>query len=388
MKGRSAATLLTLSFILLLVPSLASAATFAEKRTLVLSQTPPDNVYLAGVNVTVSSPLPSDLSAVGAAVHVFAPIGGDALVAGGTVDLQQPVAGDVRAIGGTVTTGGDVSGDVVVAGGTVTVTGKAYDLRLFGANVQVTGGASGPVKIYGADVTLSGDYTGDVEVIASDRFTIGNGTHIHGALRYNAPQQIDVPATATIDGTTTYTGSYSYVPTNAEAQKFAIAGAGIFYIVRALSVMIAAALVAGLFPEFSFTIADRIMRKRPRSVGLRGLLGFGILVAAPVLIIFLLLSFVGAALALLLGSLYFLLAFLSYLISGIVLGGMLRQALARGETVFAISWKDAALGMLGFFVLGSLPYIGWIFTIAFACVTLGTIVSTAYSYSFARPTDA
>lgn len=374
------------ALLILMLPAFANAATFAEQKTLVLSTTTPDNTYLAGANVTVNAPLPADLAVAAGTVTTYSTIGGDALIAGGTVHVQDAVAGDVRAIGGRVTIDAPVAGDVVAGGGTISVSAPARDVRLFGASVQATGGAHGPVTIYGADVTLSGEYDGDVEVIASDRFVVGENTRIHGALKYNAPQQVELPATSKVDGGVTYTGSYRYVPTNAEAHRFAIAGAGIFYIVRALAVMVAAGLLAGLFPQFTEALAKRAFMRRRMRMLLFTLLGFAILIATPVLTLILGVSFVGGALALLLAPLYLLLVLLSYLYAGVLAGGLLRHT-ATKRSPQLISWKDAIGGMLVFFVLGSLPYIGVPITLIALCFTLGALVSGLYRFAFTRDTS-
>jgi hypothetical protein len=378
---------IALFFLLIALPLSASAATFAEKKNLVYSTPTPDNAYLAGTSVTVSTALPADLAAIGGTVTTYSPIGGDALVAGGTVDLEQPVVGDVRAVGARVTVASTTGGDVVVAGAQVNVSGTARDMRIAGASVQVTGGAHGPVVIYGADVLLSGTYDGDVDIFASDRFTLGENTHIHGVLRYNAPTQVDVPASSVVDGGATYTGSPSYVPTNAEAKKFALAGVGIFYAVRALAVMIAAALLAGVFPAFTLAFTERAYARRLPRAALFVLLGFAFIVATPIFIILMLVSFVGAALALLLFSMYTLLISLAYLYIGILAGGLLRRATRRKSLAQGVSWKYALLGMLVFFIVSSIPFIGWMIALLALCFSLGTLVSGLYAFAFPRDTS-
>jgi hypothetical protein len=374
-----------LALLLLVLPAFASAATFVEQKTLVVSSSTVDNAYLAGTSVTVSAPLPADLVATGGTVTSYSTIAGDALVAAGTVDLEQAITGDVRAVGARVNITGPVGGDAVVAGAQVNVSGGAHEMRIAGANVTVSGGAHGPVTIYGADVTLSGTYDGDVEIIASDHFTLGENTHIHGALRYNAPTQVVIPSSSAVDGGATYTGSYAYVPTNAEAHKFAIAGAGIFFMVRALAVMIVAALIAGLFPRFTVALAERAYIRRPARLALLALLGFGVLVTTPVLCVFLLVSFVGTGLALLLLAVYWLFIILSYIYAGILTGGLAHRLAARKRSLTNnVSWKDALLGMLIFFVIGSVPYLGWPATVLAVCFTLGALVSGLYAFAFPR----
>lgn len=372
-----------LALLILLFPLTGLAATFAGEETLTLSEPVADNAYVAGANVTVSTDLPADLTVAGGSVAIYAPVMGDVLATGGTVVIEKPVGGDVRVAAGRVHITSDVAGDIAAAGGTVNVSGKARGLYIFGGNVQVTGGASGPVTIYGSDISLSGDFTGDVEIIASDRFTVGEGTHIAGTLRYNAPEQAAIPATAAIDGGATYTGSYAYVPTKEEARKFAIAGAGIFLIVRTLAGMIVAGLLVGLFPQFAGRVADMALTSGGRRTSLFALLGFGLLVATPLLILLLLLSFVGAGIALLLGVLYLLLLLLAYIYAGVIAGAALRRhAFSRFTQNREITWKDAVLGVLVLNLVGIVPVVGSFVKFVLAIVAAGILASITYRFAF------
>lgn len=381
MKGFPPTLLILLS--LFLLPLTGLAATFAGEETLTLSDPVPDNAYVAGANVSVSTDLPADLTVAGGTIGIYAPVAGDVLAVGGTVVIERPVGGDVRAAAGRIRIASDVAGDVALAAGSVTVTGKAHGAYIIGGTVSVTGGASGPVTVYGSDITLAGDFTGDVEVIASDHFTIGENTHIAGTLRYNAPEQAAVPASAAIDGGTTYTGSYAYVPTKEEARKFAIAGAGIFLVVRTIAGMIVAGLLVGLFPEFAGRVADLALTSRTRRTSLFALLGFALLVASPILILLLLLSFVGAGIALLLGVLYLLLLLLAYIYAGVIAGAALRRhALARFSSRREITWRDAVLGVLVLNLIGIVPIVGPLVKFLLAVTAAGILVSLAYRFAF------
>ncbi|MEA2701369.1 MAG: hypothetical protein QOE22_78 [Candidatus Parcubacteria bacterium] len=372
-----------LTLLILLFPLTGLAATFVSENELTLSEPVPDNAYVAGANVSVSTDLPADLTVAGGTVGIYAPVTGDVLAAGGTVVIERPVGGDVRAASGRINISSDVAGDVAAAGGTVTVSGKARGVYLFGGTLAVTGGASGPVTLYGSDITLSGDFSGDVEIIASDHFTIGENTHIAGTLRYNAPEQAAIPASAKIDGGATYTGSYAYVPTKEEARKFALAGAGIFLVVRTLAGMIVAGLLVGLFPTFAGRIADLALTSGGRRTALFALLGFGLFVASPLLILLLLLSFVGAGIGLLLGILYLLLLLLAYIYAGIIAGAALRRhALARFSSRTEISWRDAVLGVLVLNLIGFVPVVGPLVKFFLAIAAAGILASLAYRFAF------
>lgn len=361
-------------------PSALAAATFGSARTLVVSEPSDQNAYLFGTDVTVAVPLGADVLASGGTVRVAAPVTGDVMAVGGTIALEHEVAGDVRAFGGRVQVTGPVSGDVVVAGGTVSVAAQAADTRVAGGTVHVAG-AAGPAVIYGADVRLSGTFTGDVRVIASDRITLDEGTVIEGSLRYDAPQEVALPPSATVGGELTYTGSSAFLPTTEQAQTFAIAGAGVFLLVRMVALLIMAALFAGLFPVFSQRVVDRTLAHTPGSFALLALLGFGIVVAAPVLIVLLLLSFVGAAVAaaLLLG--YLLLIFVAYVYAGIIAGAALGRGLLKRSEV---SWRIALLGMLLLFLVGTVPVIGGAIAAVLFLVATGAIALITYRFAFTR----
>ncbi len=82
-------------------------------------------------------------------------------------------------------------------------------------------------------------------------------------------------ARAVVAGGVSYIGSSSYLPTNEEAKRFAIAGAGVLFVVKVLAALITAGLVAGLFPAFSNAIADAALSHSLRRFVLLALLGFG-----------------------------------------------------------------------------------------------------------------
>lgn len=363
-----------------MLPSTVSAATYINARTVVVSEPPEGNTYLAGTDVTVAAPVPGDVSAAGGTLTLAAPIEGDALLAGGTVTVERPVGGDVRIAGAHVVVSAPVAGDLAIAGGTVIASSTATDLRVLGGTVQVTG-SGGKAVIYGANVYLSGSFAGDVEVIATDHLALAEGTQIAGSLKYDAPQQAVIPATAAIANGVIYTGASSFLPTAEQAETFAVAGASVFFVVRILTVLIAAAVLAGLFPQFSQLVADRALAPSPGRFALLALLGFAVVFAAPVLIFLLLISFVGMAAAFLLLAAYVLLLMLGYLYAGIIAGA------ALGRNIFKrayVTWKLALLGMLVLSLVGLVPVLGRLVVFILFLAATGALVSIAFRFAFSR----
>lgn len=362
------------------LPTSLSAATFASARTLVISDAPADNAYLAGTDVTVAAALPADVLAAGGTVSIAAPVAGDAMLAGGTVTVGRPVEGDLRAVGAQVSVSAPVAGDLALAGGTVTASSTARDTRIIGGTVRVTG-SGGAVTVYGADISLSGTFEGDVSVTASDRLTLLEGTIINGSLRYDAPQEALIPASASILDGVTYTGASSYLPTIEQAKTFAIAGASVFLLVRILAVLLAAALLAGIFPAFAQVVADRALARSPGRFALLVLLGFGVVFATPVFIFILLASFVGMGVAFLLLAAYVLLIMLGYLYAGVLAGATLGRGLLKRQVV---TWKLAVVGMLALYLVGMVPVVGGIVTFILFLAATGAIVVLAHRFAFGR----
>ena len=318
-------------------------------------------------------------------MNIAAPIAGDALLAGGTVSLTQGAGGDVRVAGLRVSLAGPISGDIAAAGGTLRVLSPAQTLYAAGGSIDAEGGSTGDVTLYGANIFLSGEYGGNVKIVASNRLTLGSDTHIHGALTYSSPERLVVPDGAVIDGGMHYTGAYAYVPTTKRVHQYALIGTILFFAVRVLAGIIVAGLIAGFFPLFCVRVSRLLLRKNLSA--LARLFGIGIVLAAltPFLCLFLLISFVGAGLALLLILLYALLIILSYAFCGIVVGAFLRHSLLyklRGEREFM--WQDAVLGTLCIHAIGLIPVVGTIAVILLAIACAGALAYLSYCAAFAH----
>ncbi len=372
-----------LALLLLLAPVGLFAATVESARTLVVSEPPAGNTYVFGGDLTVAAPITGDLTGGGGSITVSSAVAGDTLLAGGSVDIRKPILGDARLVGGRITIEDSVAGDLVALGGMVIVKSTPEFVWIGAGNASLENGAKGPVTIYGGTVALAGTFTGDVTVTASDRITLASGTMIHGSLRYDAPQQADIPADAKIDGGVTYTGK-SYLPTTQEAQTFAVAGAGIFFLVRILAAVIAAGLLAGLFPHFAQAVADRTLSFSLKRFILLALLGFGVLVATPVLVLLLLVTFAGAGVAFVLLAAYVLLLLVSYLYAAVIAGAALARQIVKREVFY---WRDAVVGMLALSVISLVPVLGGLVFIVLFATAAGAVVSLFYRFAYPKDSD-
>ena len=372
--------ILFFSFLLPTSVFAASApASFSAARSLITASSSPGNAYAAGISIVVTAPIKGDLSALAGDIISAAPVGGDDILFAGSIDSRAEVAGDFRAIGGNITVEKPIGGDLVASGLSVTDAGRAGgSVFIVALNTVLANGASGPVTIYGNNVSLAGDFASDVKVVASGHVTIQPGTIIHGSFSYESPETATIPASATIDGTTTYT-DISYLPNAGTSHALALASVELFLIVRILSALILAGLLAGLFPRLTEAIVARACTKHTRDILLTLLLGFALLVATPILFVILMLTFVGISIALLVLIAYALIVFLSLMYAGILLGGIVAHRFTRRATVL---WHDGVLGMLALSLIALIPYVGFFVVLLFMTFSAGALLLIFFNFAF------
>ncbi len=358
---------------------MAAPASFSAARSLVTASSSPGNLYVAGFSNIITAPVSGDLSAVGGNVISTALIKGDALFLGGSVDSREEIKGDLRAIGGNITVEQSVGGDLVASGLSVNDTGRAgKSVFIIALNTVLSNGASGPVTIYGNNVSLGGDFTGDVNVVASGRVTIQPDTIIHGAFSYESPETISMPDSAVVKGATTYT-NISYLPNSGTSRAIEIASVGFFLLLRILGALIIAGLLAGLFPRLGELVAKRAYTTRLRSLFLTLLLGFAVLVATPIMLLILSLTFVGFGIALLLFIIYALLVFLAVIYAGIIIGGIIARRFRHRRMIL---WHDGVLGMLILSIIALIPYVGVFIALILTIFSIGALLLIFFHFAF------
>ena len=367
----------------LLLPASADAArgqsTFLAGRSLITASSSPWNAYLAGLSVVNTAPVSGDLTIIGGSIVTTAAVSGDGLLLAGSVTSRAPIAGDLRAVGGGVTVDGPVAGDLVAVGFSVRGSGRTIgNTFIIAANTTLSGGAAGPVTIYGNNISLSGDFAKNIKVVATGRLSVEEKTIIRGTLSYEAPEEAFIHASAKILGGVEYKNA-SYLPDAGTSRMLAVLSIGFFVFAHILGALILAGLLTGLFPSLAEEVVERVYTGRLRSILLTMSLGFAILVAAPVLIILLALTFVGISLSLLLFILYSLLVVLSFLYAGILIGGIFARRFSRRETVL---WRDGMLGMLGFSLIALVPYAGPLVVLTFSLFSAGALLQIFFHSSF------
>lgn len=336
------------------------------------------NVYSAGAQVRPAGPIAGDFMGAGGRVIVDQAIGGDASLAGGAIDLRAPVTDDVRAIGGDVTIESSIGGELFASGGNVTLRPGASVARaaqIHAGNVVMEGRLDGELRASGQKVTINGEVRGDVRVTAGE-VELGPQARLGGSLTYTSGSELKRAAGATVAGAVTRQagdaaarpGSDPTVPAGPGAR---IAGAVMSY----LALLACAAVFLLLVPVFSAHAAQRVRA----SPWLALAVGFGTLVAVPVLAVLLFLTLLGIPLGLAVLALYPVLLLAGFLVGVAFVARLLPPALRKpaAEGFRArIAWF--ALALLLVMLAGWVPVVGGIVLGLLTLAGIGACVLELY----------
>lgn len=263
------------------------------------------------VGIVVLS-LAAGVSTAGAAPPADAPSAADGpegpqFYTGTIVDVTGTVDGDVYAAGQSVTISGDIAGDVIAAAQTITLTGTVDgNVRLAAQSITVSGDVTRSGTVFAADIaitpagsfgddvvgsaataTVSGDIGRDL-LLSVDRLTISGA--VGGDVSYTSDDEALIT-----DGAVTGSVERIEPPRAPEPSPWAVVGGwflGLLYALVALSLI--NLLVGLLLPRWLHRVTDHLVPSPWKAL----LVGFIASVAVPLASVFLLVTVLGAPLAL------------------------------------------------------------------------------------------
>ncbi|MBI1862791.1 hypothetical protein HYS00_01585 [Candidatus Microgenomates bacterium] len=349
----------TLRIVTLLLIVLLPFGIFAQEQhknvVLPANQTAENTYFGAGGDVQVDGTVNGDAYVAGGTVTVNGRINGDLLAAGGTVLIRGTVTQDIRVAGGTVTITGDVGRNVTVAGGTV-ILDKGARVRgnvIAGAGTfSQLGTIEKDLFLGGGTATLGGTTQGNVQA-RSDTLRIPAGSMIAGNLTYTSMNDAQVEQGASVSGKLQHT-----VPPQPNKQvktnRFANAMTGFLWgkIISLISMFLIGLLFLTFFPRFT----ERVVETVKNAKGTSTLAGMGMFFAAPIVIIFLLLTLIGIPFAIAALSAWVMLMYVGKLFVAMYLGqwasGLTKRTPSDSWTLF--------IGLVIHLLITLIPFIGWL----------------------------
>ena len=326
-----------------------------------------DDLYLTGNDATIAGRVTGDVIAAAAKLSITGQIGGSLQVLSGEVDISGDVDGTVRMAAGTLDISGEVAGDVIVAGGEVRVlSGGAVtgDLLVVGGDVRLDGRVGGDVRGTTDQLTIDGQVDGRVDVTA-DGVRLLARARIGRSLSYASAEEASIAQGATVVGETV-----RREPTTGFGGDGLLSWLGSPWL-RLLCGLVAGLVLVLLLPRGSAAVADAA-RLAPLSSFLVGLVLVWLL---PPLLGLLLITVVGAPIALIGLAVYGCLLYLSQVFVGMAIGRLILpkrwDTIGRGYNLLAMAIGVIALGGLRMI---RLPFVNLVIAGLTGVFALGAVV--------------
>lgn len=305
------------------------------------------SVFAAAASITVDAPVGGDLVAAGASVIVNAPIGQDIYAAGSTVIIDAPVNGNVVLVGAEVQfrDGAQVKGSVITAG----------------ESLQFLGSVAGQIMAAGNQAVFDGS-VGQDAWFAGEKLEVSSAASIGGNLKAQVSSE-SVSQEASVAGTTDISHEqpdFDRWRRNLEVFQPAATVGGAIYSFLWKSVLLLAVI---FFTPGLIQTGTQVIRQQGQLAVMGGMMA---VVGIPLGAILLLVSVVGAPVAIAIFLAYLFLMLTVWIFPTFWLG----QKILPNENLYL----QAILGTVVVVVLSMLPVVGVLVKLLLFTIGLGTVV--------------
>lgn len=307
-------------------------------------------------NVKLEDTVNGDSAIAGNLVDIIGNIDGIGFIAGQTVNVNGNLEYGFLA-GQNVNINGNITKNVYSAGETITISKDATigrDLFLAGNNIILNGNLQRNIRIYATNVTIEKDATieGNITIEASN-IKVEDGAVIKGTLKYNKDTKSDINSNSNIGKITTYEISDNKGFNTSEL------------LVSLLNMIVVFLVITIIIPKTLDKTNELYEKKNNNYIKNIGI-GFLILICVPLISLILLASNIGVYLGLIMALLYAIAIYLSFIISGYLLGNLILVKLMKLKTNRYLS------GIIGIIFLKILMFIPVLSTIiCLIAITLG-----------------
>lgn len=367
---------------IVLAPGTVDAAEFfsGPRKVIDKEQTVSENYYSATQEFSLEGVVEGDLFTAAESVETTGTTTNDFFAAGANLDIEGLVQDDMRIAGSQLEISNTVEGETIVFGSNITLTNDFTtkdDLMAVGSMVDINGKIDRDVRIYAQDVQLGGDIGGNVDIYTQS-LNIKEDTNIAGDLNYSSASEIQIPEGAQVQGNIEFSKS-EFQEDNLSAlfsqNVFKrIADSVNYSWLFAILVNLITSLI--LFALFKKNI-KRMSAVATNKFGRESLRGLAIGIAAPIVIVILFATVLGAWLGVMIAAVYALFMILAKFGAGMVLGTLVGKVYTKKKR-FKLTWNTLAIGVVLLALLQLVPFVGSVFTLLFGSVALGTLSHFAY----------
>ncbi len=364
-----------LGFFTFLEPGRALVITDQETVTIGPGEVINDDLFVSGGTVSVSGTVNGTVFAAGGVVSVDGMVTGDVVMAGGNATISGVVEDDVWVVGGNIQiTEAQIGDGLLVAGGMIQIDeSSAVGGSLLAAGGSVFNSAAVGRNFFagGGEVRLNAPVGGEVRV-GGERLVIGKETVVGGDLVYEAGEAFELDPQATVSGKVreSVLDLQGVTPRARQSAGTVFRGArSVFRLWSFLSALAVGLVLTALLPKPMAKIGEQLSGQ-PFRAALAGLVTF--VLAGPVVIL-LLITLIGIPLGLITATLFGVYLYLAKIFAAAGLGEGLKGVFEKKKMS---PYASISLGLLTYYFLLLIPFIGFLARLAAGLVGLGA----AYLY--------
>jgi cytoskeletal protein CcmA (bactofilin family) len=347
----------------------STGVAFADHTTRVVEGVQNSSIYEAASNVTINGTINGDVFCAGQMITINATVNGDVLCAGQDITVNGRVNGSVRLAGQVVNLNGRVMRSASIATQDFTMNNGSsvgIDLSLVGQDASIDAPVGRDVNGTVQSVSFSSAVGRNVTLHANT-IALNHGTVIVGDLTYTSPHTVQRADGTFIRGAVTY---HKASPHNTSLNTGVFIWAELFWLV---ALIVFCAVIVALFPQ-QFR-AWNVEWGAPFWWAV--LVGFIAMFAVPLIVILLALTLIGIPLAIVLGLLWIVEAFLAVPFSAYFVGSLI---VTKRHPIWLVIVGIIILG-----IIELIPILGWIIGAIAYWLGSGTLIM-GLNRRYGRPT--
>lgn len=291
------------------------------------------------------------------------------------VSKNEIIGEELLAVGANVKASGEMEAGLKAIGANVIIPGRVKGkLYAFGANVSLGGTFHDRVTAAAANIVLSGNFEKDIDVAAA-RVTVTRDAIIMGNL-IHATGVLDIQAGAQILGQVTQKRQGAQIDKHEQwvrsGKKAARAAGVMLRFIATAALLIIGVIIHALFPGQT----EKIVALISESPGLSIVAGLVFLVVVPVALFIAFITVIGIPVAVMVAMIYGMALYVSRIFIGLWIGRKIFRYFKKSADD-SFFWPLAS-GVVLIALAGSIPFVGWLFSLVCLLIGLGAMWTFAW----------
>lgn len=376
------------------------SAAFGLPQATLASITDSDVVTQKDIYIGSNQIINDNFIGFGETIDINGPVNGDVIVAGLTININSTVQGDIIAAGNTINIQGEVLGNVRVVGNTVdldAIIGKntnilaqsfsttptnsiGWSLSYGAATTNLKGAVGGHVD-GGANASyISAEIGGNANIYANEengKISLTEKAKIGGNFTYSSVTTPTISNLAVIGGDTIQKDSIIQPVNKSDLSRFLGISGAFFKIIGIFGLFVVGLIIISILRKDSVKIIDYMQKEPAKSFGW----GLVFLILVPIVCFILLFTIIGVPLAVIVMAMYLVILYISKVFVGLFIGRWTLLNFKKDKKNKSFSLLLAMIiGVTFFYVVTSIPVIGWLANIVAVVWAFGAIIEIKKHY--------